>query len=250
MIGGKPKINASVCRYNIGQRRSLKKYLKLHYQLGINLNSWYASNMATDKHLKVESLIRLAFWNYWSDNLSKAKQKAIIIPGFDIPRAGNVDILLPPKEGTTLCLVQRSDYVATYKHSVGQLVGILAHYHAIQDREMREILRGVQNHPDPPEIQQPAWDVLKISKRLIADCQSGDITMMLVTEIPEVPQQARELVANFYPIATLLRTWVITPVNKKKICRNIEFYAVDPNLDPPVVKPLTEALEPILHLPV
>lgn len=202
--------------------------------------------MALDRHAKLEQLVRTAFRSYWADKLSTAKQKAIVIPGLDVPRGGNVDLVIAPKNGTVICLMQRSDYVSAYKHTVGQMVGVLAHVHAMADRELRDALRAVQARPETGEIKQVAIDPLKVSKRLVVDLAAGGITLALVTELPEVPQQAKELAANFYPIAELLETWLPSPVKKKKLCDSVELFVVDPNATPPKVTPLRDAIAPML----
>ncbi len=204
--------------------------------------------MAHDRYTKLELTVRTAFRKHLSEQLGSAKQKAVVIPGLDVPRGGNVDIVLGPKAGTTISVMQRSDYVIAYKHSVGQLIGVLAHYHLMTDRELREALRACQAHPDLEELKQPALDPLKLSKRLLEDREAAAITLALVTELPEVPQQARELEANFWPIAELLDVWLPSPVKKKKLCAGVQFYVVDPNATPPSVAPLKDALKPLLKL--
>ena len=208
--------------------------------------------MAHDRYTKLELSVRTVFRKFLAEKLSAGKQHALVIPGFEVPRGGSVDLVLGPKGGTTLALMQRSDYVIAYKHSVGQLIGVLAHYHQMKDRELREGLRASQAHSEaeaggaPAAPAAPSFDPLKISKRLLEDRKAGEITLALVTELPEVPQQARELEANFYPIAVLLDTWLPSPVKKKKLCAGVEFYAVDANADPPRVAVLLDALRPML----
>ncbi len=204
--------------------------------------------MTFDRHAKFELTLRAAFRNFWLDKLSSPKQKVLVIPGFEIPRGGNVDLLLAPQSGTILCLLQRSDYVAAYKHTVGQMIGILVHYHQMKDREVREALRTSQAHPDVEELKQTSIDVLRVSKRLLEDRQSGEITLALYTELPEVPQQARELEANFCPIGFLLETWLPSPIKKKRLCQSVEFYTVNTNVDPPKVVMLNEAIKPLLKM--
>jgi hypothetical protein len=204
--------------------------------------------MAHDRYTKLELSVRTVFRKFLAEKLSAGKQHALVIPSFEVPRGGSVDLVLGPKGGTTLALMQRSDYVIAYKHSVGQLIGVLAHYHQMNDRELREGLRASQAHAEA-EGATPApatFDPLKVSKRLAEDRKEGEITLALVTELPEVPQQARELEANFYPIAVLLDTWLPSPVKKKKLCGGVEFYAVDANADPPRVAALLDALRPML----
>jgi hypothetical protein len=204
--------------------------------------------MALDRHTKLELLVRTTFRKLISDTYATAKQKPLVVPGFDIPRGGSVDLIVPPKSGTIMGLVQRSDYVGAYKHTVGQLIGILVHYHEMSERDLREGLRAAQSHPDIEELQQGTIDPLKVSKRLVEDRREGNITLALVTELPEVPQQARELEANFFPIAALLQTWIPVPVKKKKLCSQVEFYAVDANATPPKIAPLPEALAHLLKM--
>jgi hypothetical protein len=205
--------------------------------------------MALDRYAKLELLVRTAFRSFWTEKLSSAKQKALLVPGFDVPRGGNVDLLVGPKSGTVVCMMQRSDYVAAYKHTVGQMVGLLVHFHAMTDRELRDGLRAVQARPDFADVKPVTLDPLKISKRLLADLKEGDLTLALVTELPEVPQQARELEANFGPIAELLQAWLPSTVKKKKLCQTVEFYAVDPNTEPPRVATLWELMAPMLKVP-
>jgi hypothetical protein len=209
--------------------------------------------MAHDRYTKLELSVRTVFRKFLAEKLSAGKQHALVIPGFEVPRGGSVDLILGPKGGTTLGLMQRSDYVIAYKHSVGQLIGVLAHYHQMKDRELREGLRASQAHAAEGEegaAAAPTFDALKVSKRLAEDRKEGEITLALVTELPEVPQQARELEANFYPIAVLLDAWLPSPVKKKKLCVGVEFYAVDANADPPRVAVLLDALRPMLdHTP-
>ncbi len=203
--------------------------------------------MAQDRYAKLEALVRTALRQYFAEKLSAAKQRALVLPAFEIPRGGAVDVFLAPKAGTLIAVTQRSDYVAAYKHSVGQMIGVLAHYHQLGDREVRETIRAMLARPDVEELKQ-AIDPLKVSKRMVEDAKAGAITLALVTELPEVPQQARELEAAFTPIATLLETWLPTPIKKRKLCDKVEFYAVDPNADPPTVKELPVALAPMLKL--
>src|SRR5512141_3091756 len=100
--------------------------------------------MAHDRYTKLELSVRTVFRKFLAEKLSAGKQHALVIPGFEVPRGGSVDLVLGPKGGTTLGLMQRSDYVIAYKHSVGQLIGVLAHYHQMKDRELREGLRASQ----------------------------------------------------------------------------------------------------------
>lgn len=203
--------------------------------------------MAQDRYAKLEALVRSALRQFFAEKLSAGKQRALVLPAFEIPRGGAVDVFLAPKAGTVIAVIQRSDYVAAYKHSVGQMIGVLAHYHQLGDREVRETLRAMLARPDVEELKQ-AIDPLKVSKRMVEDAKAGAITLALVTELPEVPQQARELEAAFRPIAVLLETWLPTPIKKRKLCDAVEFYAVDPNVDPPTIKELGAALEPMLKL--
>jgi hypothetical protein len=203
--------------------------------------------MAQDRYAKLEALVRGALRQHFAERLSAGKQRALVLPAFEVPRGGAVDVFLAPKGGTLIAVIQRSDYVAAYKHSVGQMIGVLAHYHQLADREVRETLRAMLARPDVEELKQ-AIDPLKVSKRMLEDAKAGAITLALVTELPEVPQQARELEAAFSPIATLLETWLPTPIKKRKLCDAVEFHAVDPNADPPTVKELGAALAPMLKL--
>ena len=203
--------------------------------------------MAQDRYAKLEALVRTALRQFFAEKLSAGKQRALVLPAFEVPRGGAVDVFLAPKAGTVIAVIQRSDYVAAYKHSVGQMIGVLAHYHQLGDREVRETLRAMLARPDVEELKQ-AIDPLKVSKRMVEDAKAGAITLALVTELPEVPQQARELEAAFQPIALLLETWLPTPIKKRKLCDAVEFYAVDPNADPPTVKELGAALAPMLKL--
>jgi hypothetical protein len=205
--------------------------------------------MAHDRYTKLELTVRTIFRKHLADRLGSGKQRALVIAGFDIPRGGNVDLALGPKSGTTIAVMQRSDYVIAYKHSVGQLIGVLAHYHQMQDRELREALRAAQAHAEAEQgaAAVAGFDALKISKRLLEDRKVGEITLALVTELPEVPQQAHELEANFCPLASLLDTWLPSPVKKKKLCAGVEFYAVDANAEPPRVALLDDALRPLLN---
>ena len=204
--------------------------------------------MAHDRYTKLELSVRTVFRKFLAEQLSSGKQHALVIPGFDVPRGGNVDLVVGPKSGTTIGLMQRSDYVIAYKHSVGQLIGVLAHYYEMNDREFREALRATLAHAEAEGGGgvPAAFDPLKMSKRLLEDRKEGEIRLALVTELPEVPQQARELAANFYPVAALLDAWLPSPVKKKKLCSGVEFYVVDPNTDPPKVAVLGDALRPLL----
>jgi hypothetical protein len=202
--------------------------------------------MALDKYVKLELRVRAAYRQFWVEKLSTGKQKPLIFPGYEIPRGGSVDLVLAPTVGTVICVLQRSDYVAAYKHTVGQTIGTLVHYHRMTDREVREAVRASQAHPDYAELKQGSFDELKVSKRLLTDAKEGEITLALVTELPEVPQQARELEANFFPIADLLQSWLPGAVKKKKLCKSFESYAVNPNVEPPTMALLTEALKPML----
>jgi hypothetical protein len=202
--------------------------------------------MAQDRYTKLELVLRGTLREHFAEKLSQAKQRATVVPGFEIPRAGSVDLILAPKKSTVIAVTQRSDYVAAYKHSVGQLVGVLAHYHQMSDRELREALRAAQAKPEIEEIKQPAFDPLKVSKRLAEDAKAGEVTLALVTEVPEVPQQAFELEAAFTPVSVLLETWLPTPVRKRKLCAGVEFYAVDASATPPTIAELRKAIEPML----
>jgi len=206
--------------------------------------------MALDKYAKLELLIRTQFRAFYFSKLTSGRQKPVILPGFEIPRAGAVDLYVAPKAGTTLCLIQRSDYVAAYKHTVGQVTGVLAHYHLMEERAIREAVRGSKTHPDVPEIKtefkQSKIEPLKISKRLLADRKAGKITIALVTELPDVPQQARELEANFLPIGQLLQACLTTAIKKKKMCQSLDFYVVNPVEDPAKVTSMVDAIKPML----
>jgi hypothetical protein len=204
--------------------------------------------MAMDKYAKLELAIRTAFRSFYITKLTSGRQKPLLLPGFEIPRAGAVDLYLAPKAGTTLCLVQRSDYVAAYKHTVGQLTGILAHYYLIDERGLREAVRGSKAHPDQSEIKQNKIEPLKASKRLEEDRKGGKVTIALVTELPDVPQQARELEANFLPIGRMLQTCLSTPIKKKKMCQALDFFTVNTVEDPPKVAPMLDAIKPLLSV--
>jgi hypothetical protein len=203
--------------------------------------------MTLDRHAKLELIVRSTFRKHIVGQLSAAKQPAIVIPGFEIPRGECVELILGPKAGTTIIVIQRSDYVTVYKHTVGVLVGILAHYHRMDDRQVRDALRIASGKLENEEEPQPALDALKLSKRIIADRQAGDVTLVLVTELPEVIQQGKELLANFIPVVSLLRAWIPLGTadgdkKKRKLCQGLDLYCVDTSVDPPTVSPLLEAL--------
>jgi hypothetical protein len=202
--------------------------------------------MAMDKYAKLDLFIRTAFREFWCSKHASSRQKVLVVPAFEIPRYGSVDLYIHPKAGTTLGLILRSDYVAAYKHAVGQVVGGLAHYHQMSDREMREALRASKSHPDTAELKQGKIEVLKLAKQLQTDQKGGKIIVALATDLPEVPQQAKELEANFFPIAKILQTGLTATVKKKKICQSVEFYAVSQDNDPPKVAPLADAIKPLL----
>ncbi len=204
--------------------------------------------MALDRYAKLELAVRTAFREHLHQKLSNAKQKIVIFPGFEIPRGGSIDLIIKPKGGTILCMVQRSDYVAAYKHTVGQMFGIIAHCHNMQAREVREALRTCQNHPDMMDLKQGKVDILKISKRFVEDIKKGALTIALVTELPEVPQQAKELELNFFPIGAILQDMLTLSVKKKKLCEAVEFHAVNTNADPPKVALLKDSIKPLLKL--
>jgi len=204
--------------------------------------------MALDRYAKLELAVRTAFRQHLHQKLSSAKQKIIIFPGFEIPRAGNVDLIIKPKGGIIFCMVQRSDYVAAYKHTVGQIFGIIAHCRSMPGREVREALRACQSHPDMSELKQGKIDILKVSKSFVEDVKKGAITIALVTEVPEVPQQAKELELNFFPIVKILQDLLPLPVKKKKMCEAVELHAVNINTDPPKVGLMKEAIKPLLKL--
>lgn len=201
--------------------------------------------MALDKYAKLELAIRSEFRSFFFSKLSPGKQKPLLLPGFEIPRAGGVDLFLG-SAGTTLCLVQRSDYVAAYKHTVGQLVGSLSHYHLMDEREIREAIRSSQEHPDLIEFTQGKIEPLKVSKKLLEDRAAGKVSLALVTELPDVPQQARELQANFLPIGELLQICLTSPIKKKKLCQAIDFFVVNPATEPAKISAMTEAIKPLL----
>lgn len=202
--------------------------------------------MAMDKYAKLDLLIRTAFRDFWFEKHGTKKSKVLVLPAFEIPRYGNLDLFIHPKETTTLGVVLRSDYVAAYKHAVGQLLGALAHYHRMKERELREAVRSCKDHPDMAELKQGKIDPLNISKQLQADRKAGRVVLAVATDLPEVPQQARELEANFFPIATILQAGLTTPIKKKKLCQSVDFFAVSQATDPPSVAPLAEAIKPLL----
>jgi len=201
--------------------------------------------MAMDKYAKMDLFIRTAFRDFWCEKHSTARQKVLVLPAFEIPRFGNLDLFILPKAGTTLGLVLRSDYVAAYKHAVGQVVGALAHYHRMKERELREAVRACKDHPDILELKQSKIDPLKVSQQLQSDRKAGKISIALVTDLPDVPQQAKELEANFFPIAQILESGLTVVVKKKKLCESVEYFAVSQQ-DPPKVAPLAEAIKPLL----
>ncbi len=182
--------------------------------------------MAMDRYAKLELQIRTSFRDFWRAKLTKGRSKPILLPGFDIPRGETVDLFLHPDKGTTLCLVQRSDYVTVYKHTVGQLVGVLTHYQGMDDRMLREAVRNSKAHNDLKDVKQPKINVLKLSQRLAEERAKGLITLVLVTDLPEVGQQAKELLANFEPVASLMGAWLTSAVKRKKLCRSLDFYSV------------------------
>lgn len=182
--------------------------------------------MAMDRYAKLELQIRTSFRDFQESKLTSGRKKPILLPGFEIPRAETVDLYLGPDKGTTLCLIQRSDYVTVYKHTVGQLVGVLAHYQQMDDRLLREAVRTSKAHADLKEIKQPKINVLKLSQRLAEERDKGLINLALVIDLPEVGQQAKELMANFEPVAQLLSAWLISAIKRKKVCKAVDFYAV------------------------
>ncbi len=200
--------------------------------------------MAIDKHSKLEQELRISFREYLLGKDIKGKQKAIFVPRFSIPRSEQVDLVLAPKEGTTLFLTQRADFLSVYRHTVGQLVGVLVHLHKMTDRQVREALRVCKEHPDLLELKQGQLDTLTTSKRLISDKKAGKLTIALVTDVPEVVEQARELAENFLGIANLLNVWMTTAVKRKKLCQSVDFYALKsgPQGQPPLIQPLKAAL--------
>ncbi len=202
--------------------------------------------MALDRYAKLELQIRTAFRDFWRDKLTKGRKKPILLPGFDIPRGETVDLYIGPDGGTTLCLVQRSDYVTVYKHTVGQLVGILTHYQGMDDRMLREAVRTSKAHGDLKEIKQARINVLKVSQSLAEERNKGNVTLLLVTDMPEVGQQAKELLANFQPVANLLSAWLVSAVKRKKLCRTLDYYSVQapggPE-DPAKVVPMLKGLK-------
>jgi len=185
-----------------------------------------------DRYAKLELQIRTSFRDFWQTKLTKGRKKPILLPGFEIPRAETVDLYLAPDKGTTLCLIQRSDYVTVYKHTVGQLVGVLAHFQKMDDRLLREAVRNSKAHADLKEIKQPKINVLKLSQRLAEERDKGLITVVLVIDLPEVGQQAKELLANFEPVAQLLSPWMVSAVKRKKLCRSVDFFAVAQGVGP------------------
>ena len=197
-----------------------------------------------DKYAKLDLLIRTGLRTYWA---AKAPKKSLLLPGFEIPRLGNVELHVGPKGGTTIGLVLRCDYVTAYKHAVGQMVGALAHYHRMKERELKEAVTASVAHPDMLELKQGTVDPLKVAKQLYADQQAGKVTLVLATDVPDVPQQARELEANFFPIAEVLEICLTAPVNKRQLCQAVDFVAVTPG-DPPRAAPLHQALKPLLGL--
>jgi len=201
--------------------------------------------MALDKYAKLDLLIRSEFRSFFFSKLSPGKQKPLLLPGFEIPRAGGVDLFMA-SSGTTLCLIQRSDYVAAYKHTIGQLVGSLSHYHLMDEREIREAVRSSKEHPDLIEFKQGKIEPLKVSKKLIEDRKAGKVSLALVTELPDVPQQARELQANFLPIGELLQVCLTTAIKKKKLCQAIDFFIVNPISEPAKITTMVEAIKPLL----
>lgn len=200
------------------------------------------------KIAKLETLLRTEFREFWIKKHASGKQKVLFLPGFEIPRGGSADMYITPKAGTTLCLVHRCDYLAAYKHTVGNLLGLLAHFHLMQQRELREAIRAATTHPDAAELKQGKIDPLKLSKRMAEDLKAGKITLVVVTEVPEVPQQARELEANFFPIAKLLKSWLPSPIRKKKLCQDLEFYSVSTMVESASVTPLADAIKPMLKM--
>ena len=202
--------------------------------------------MAMDKYAKLDLLIRTAFREYWCDKHASGSQTVLVLPAFEIPRYGNVDLFVHPNSGTTLGLVLRSDYVAAYKHAVGSVVGGLAHYHQMEERETRGALRASKAHPDSAELKQGKIDVLKLGKQLEEDRKAGKITVALATDLPDVPQQAKELEANFFPIAKILQMGLTATVKKKKLCNAVEFYGVNQMEAPPKVASLDAAIKPLL----
>lgn len=202
--------------------------------------------MAMDRYTKLELQIRTAFRHFMLEKMSKGRSKARVVPAFDIPRSETVDLFVGPKEGTTLALVQRFDYVTVYRHTVGQLVGTLAHFREMTDRDVRKSIRGSKDHPAMEEMKQAKLEPLKISKRLAEDVKKGKVSIALVTELPEVAQQAKELQANFFPVLDLLKAWFSTAIKRKKLCAGVEFYAVNISADPSIVTPMAKALKPML----
>lgn len=199
--------------------------------------------MAMDRYTKLELKIRTAFREFILDKLASGRSKAQLIPAFDIPRSETVDLFVAPKAGATLALVQRFDYVTVYRHTVGQLVGTLGHFRKMNDREIRKALRASIDHPALEEMKQNKIEPLKLSKRLVSDIQAGKITLALVADLPEVPQQAKEFAANYDPIMPLIQTWFSTAIKRKKICQGVQFYTVNLSEDPPKVQPLEKAIK-------
>lgn len=202
--------------------------------------------MAHDRYTKLELQIRLTFRDFWLKKLASGRKKVVYLPQVEVPRGETVDLFLAPDGGTTICLSARSDYVMVYRHTVGQMLGTLTHYHQMDNRQLREAVRTARSHPDTEDIKQGRINVLNTAKRLAADQEAGQITVVLVTEVPEVPQQGHELGANVLPILAHLQKWLVAPVKgKQRLCQAVKAFAVTLG-DEPKVTALDKALAPMI----
>lgn len=202
--------------------------------------------MAQDRYAKLELAIRDGFRSFFLEELSTKKERAVLLPGFDVPRADSVDLYLDGAGSVWLGVVQRSDYVSVYRHTVGQLIGTLVHFHRMTARQLREAVRASKQHPDQERLKQGRINALNTSKRLDADRKAGNVSLVLATELPDVPQQGRELHANLMPILDELRTYLCASIKKRRICQNLRAYGVLIGQEGTDVIPLAQVLKPML----
>lgn len=184
--------------------------------------------MRASTYQKLDTGLRDAFAAHLQGRGRTKKKGMVRIQRMRVPNAGVIDLFIAPRSGVTAMLVQRSDHLATYKHLVGQSIGVVAHLHRMEPAQLQRVLhkltlpRGVDAHD--------------LSKRIVKDLGDGKLAIAIVTEAPSITQVEQQLANSFQPVLRLLQAWMVTPVRKKKMCSEVKAFSVDLGSQPPKVK--------------
>lgn len=194
--------------------------------------------MGFNRQVNIEAVIRSTFRRFLQIKLSTTKQKAIVLPDFDIPHAATVDLVLSVKRGLSISITQRLDSVISYKHTVGLIAGIVAHFQNLSESDMRERLKKLEAGEEYRALNESPLETLKLSRRMLEDRAAGNVSFALATNYPDIPEQTNELANHFFPVARVLQAWLSCDVGGRSLCKGIDIYSVDTSLSPANIVPI------------